>query len=100
MAKTVVKLFIITTFIILSSLTTLATENFDLHSILKDLRGDNPKNTEKIDLKSFNCFDYPDLIEDGTCWCETEALLHSEKIRNKNKLIKELLLSCLNLPAL
>lgn len=83
MAKTVVKLFIITTFIIISSLTALATENLDLHSILKDLRGDNSKNTEKIDLKSFNCFDYPDLIEDGTCWCGTEALLHSEKLEIK-----------------
>jgi len=47
------------------------------------LRGENPKNTEKIDLKSFNCFDYPDLIEDGTCWCGTEALLHSEKLEIK-----------------
>ena len=26
-----------------------------------------------IDLKTFNCFDYPDLMEDGVCWCGTEA---------------------------
>ena len=29
-----------------------------------------------IDLKTFNCFDYPDLMEDGICWCGTEAFLH------------------------
>ena len=32
--------------------------------------------SKTIDLKTFNCFDYPDLMKDGVCWCGTEAFLH------------------------
>ena len=42
-----------------------------------------PINTKKINFKTFNCFDYLDLIEDGICWCGTEDLLHSNIIENK-----------------
>lgn len=83
MAKKYVKILIITNIIIISSLTSLATENIDLHSFLRDSTGENPINNEKIDLKLFNCFDYPDLVEGGICWCGTEDLLDSKKLKIK-----------------
>ena len=36
---------------------------------------ENPINSKIIDLKTFSCFDYPYLVEDGLCWCGTEVFL-------------------------
>jgi len=85
-------------------------EQFNFSSMLKDLRSetnenqdyvpsaikslrkeidDHPISIEKSDLKSFYCRDYPDLVEQGVCFCGTEDLLYANQLQIENDLLAQ-----------
>ena len=94
-------------------------EQFNISSMLKDLRSetnenqdyvpsaikslrkeidDHPISIEKSDLKSFYCRDYPDLVEQGVCFCGTEDLLYANQLQIENDLLAQFS-ACWRLPA-
>ena len=68
-------------------------ENQDyVPSAIKNLRKeihDYPISIEKSELKSFYCRDYPDLVEQGVCWCGTEDLLYANQLQIENDLLAQ-----------
>ena len=85
-------------------------EQFNISSMLKDLRSetnenqdyvpsaiknlrkeidDHPISIEKSELKSFYCRDYPDLVEQGVCFCGTEDLLYANQLQIENDLLAQ-----------
>ena len=68
-------------------------ENQDyVPSAIKNLRKeihDYPISIEKSGLKSFYCRDYPDLVEEGVCWCGTEDLLYANQLQIEKDLLAQ-----------
>ena len=68
-------------------------ENQDyIPSAIKNLRKeihDYPISIEKSGLKSFYCRDYPDLVENGVCWCGTEDLLYANQLQIEKDLLAQ-----------
>ena len=77
-------------------------ENQDyIPSAIKNLRKeihDYPISIEKSLLKSFYCRDYPNLVEQGVCWCGTEDLLYEEQLQIENDLLAQFF-ACWRVPA-
>ena len=94
-------------------------EQFNISSMLKDLRSetnenqdyvpddikelrkeidDYPLSIERSWLKSFYCRDYPDLVEEGVCFCGTEDLLYAEQLVLEKNLISQFF-NCFSVPA-
>ena len=94
-------------------------KQFNISSMLKDLRSetnenqdyvpsaiknlrkeihDYPISIEKSGLKSFYCRDYPDLVEQGVCWCGTEDLLYANQLQIENDLLAQFS-ACWRVPA-